>query len=298
MTKETNLRPMLLCRDNPDTSTLKYPLLAYPKLDGIRCLIVDGVPRSRTMKEIPNTHITLNLGLLGLGGYDGELIVGPPNSETVYRDTVSVVMSHDKISPFTYYVFDKWDEPGTFEERQAVLQKICQGINNVILLEGIQVDTESDLLAYEQECLSLGYEGVILRAPDGLYKQGRTTLKENNTYKLKRFVDGEAEIIGMIEEMENTNEKQLNELGGTKRSTEKAGLVGKGSMGSLVCRDVISGVDFNIGSGFTAEERSWFWNCRESTWPGTLVKYKSFPIGVKDKPRHPIYLGLRDKRDM
>jgi len=183
------IKPMLLCRDNPDTSTLKYPVWVFPKLDGIRCLIVDGVAKTRTMKDVPNKFISQVLNLLGVNGFDGELIVGPPNSETVYRDTVSIVMSHDKQSPFTYYVFDKWDEPGTFAERQAALQKVCSGITNVVLLEGIRVDTESDLLAYEQECLSLGYEGVILRALDAPYKQGRTTLKENNTYKLKRFVD-------------------------------------------------------------------------------------------------------------
>jgi DNA ligase-1 len=288
---------MLLCRDNPDTSTLKYPILAYPKLDGIRCVIVDGIPKTRTMKDVPNKFIREVMTLLGINGYDGELIVGPPNSETVYRDTVSVVMSHDKISPFTYYVFDIWNLDTPFYQRQKYLQTVLKGFTNVVLLEGIQVDTEEALLAYEEQCLSLGYEGVILRDPDALYKQGRTTMKEHNTYKLKRFVDGEAEIIGMIEEMENTNEKKLNELGRSQRSTVSAGLVGKGTMGSLVVRELATGVVFNIGSGFSAEERDWFWNtCPDSS--GLVVKYKSFPIGVKDKPRHPIYQGLRSKLDM
>lgn len=31
---------------------------------------------------------------------------------------------------------------------------------------------------------------------------------------------------------------------------------------------------------------------------GSTVKYKYFEIGVKDKPRFPIFCGFRDKRDM
>jgi DNA ligase-1 len=50
---------------------------------------------------------------------------------------------------------------------------------------------------------------------------------------------------------------------------------------------VNTGVEFNIGTGFTAEDRA------KKDWVGLIVKYKFFPIGVKDKPRHPVYLGLR-----
>jgi DNA ligase-1 len=30
---------------------------------------------------------------------------------------------------------------------------------------------------------------------------------------------------------------------------------------------------------------------------GKLVKYKYFAIGVKDAPRHPVFLGFRSKLD-
>jgi DNA ligase-1 len=294
------MHPMLLERKNPDTKTLQYPVMVFPKLDGIRCLVVDGVPKTRTLKDIPNKFIRSVLTSLSIDGFDGELIIGSPTSETVYRDTNSVVMAHDKISPFTYYAFDLWNSPGVFVERQVSLALKMTGLPAYIVwLKGYRVDNESQLLNTEQEFLEAGYEGLIIRAMTGKYKQGRTTLKENNTFKLKRFIDSEATIVGMVEEMENTNEKKTNELGRGQRSTEQAGMVGKSTMGALVVRDVNSGVEFQIGSGFTKEERQQFWD--EETHcvlSSVIVKYKSFAIGVKDKPRHPIYLGLRDASDM
>ena len=62
-------------------------------------------------------------------------------------------------------------------------------------------------------------------------------------------------------------------------------------------RDLESGVEFQVGSGFDAAQRKDFWSRRE-TLRGKIIKYKSFKIGVKDKPRHPIFLGFRDKADM
>jgi DNA ligase-1 len=52
-----------------------------------------------------------------------------------------------------------------------------------------------------------------------------------------------------------------------------------------------------MGTGFTAEERARIWSIRTSV-VGMLVKYKSFLVGVKDKPRHPVFLGFRDEEDV
>jgi DNA ligase-1 len=147
-----------------------------------------------------------------------------------------------------------------------------------------------DLDTYEAEQVALGHEGIMLADPNAPYKFGRATTKGGELLKVKRFEDSEAVVIGIQEEMFNGNEAQTNELGRTKRSTAKDGLVGKGTMGALIVRDVKTGVEFNIGTGFTAADRQRF---ALGGILGEVVKYKSFPIGVKDKPRHPVYLGLR-----
>jgi len=288
------MKPMLLERTNPDTATLPYPVYAFPKLDGIRCVIVEGMSKSRTLKDIPNKHIQSVLNKAHLSGLDGELIVGDPNSPTVYRDTNSFVMAYDKVGPFKYYVFDYWDSLQPYNRRYDILNliEILKEYPQIEILPCELVQDEKHLLEFEERCLENGYEGVIIRCLKGLYKSGRTTMKEQNTYKLKRFVDDEAIVIGFEEEMHNGNNKELNELGRTKRSTAKTGLTGKGTLGAIIARTP-EGIEFAIGSGFDAKDRKQLWDDRLSII-GTTIKYKSFPIGVKDKPRHPIFLGFRD----
>jgi DNA ligase-1 len=87
----------------------------------------------------------------------------------------------------------------------------------------------------------------------------------------------------------------LDALGHTERSSHKANLVGKGSMGALVCK-TDEGVEFRIGTGFTAKQRAEMW-ANQHKYMGKLAKFKHFPIGQKDAPRFPVFLGLRSEID-
>lgn len=291
-------RPMLA--SPADLDAVRFPIFASPKLDGIRASVVQGRLLSRTLKEIPSRFIFDFLSCSAYEGLDGELIVGDPTSPTCYRDTVSGVMAADKTPDYTYHVFDLWDRPHLpLKVRLTKLQELTYtlGLNvRISRVEHAVLNNREELDAYETSRVAAGYEGIMLADPNALYKFGRATTKGGELLKVKRFVDAEAVVIGIEEEMFNGNAAETNELGRTKRSTAQAGLVGKGSMGALVVRDVKTGVEFNIGTGFTAEDRKWFWARHEGgvASAGVLtVKYKSFPIGVKDKPRHPVYLGLR-----
>ena len=97
--------------------------------------------------------------------------------------------------------------------------------------------------------------------------------------------------------MSNQNEAGKDALGYTERSTHKAGMVPQNTLGALQVRDIVTGVEFNIGSGFTAADRADIWANRHQM-RGRLAKYKHFAIGVKEKPRFPVFLGFRDPGDM
>ena len=53
----------------------------------------------------------------------------------------------------------------------------------------------------------------MMRNPIAPYKQGRGTFREGIIYKLKRFEDSEAVIIGFVEQMTNQNVLEKDELG-------------------------------------------------------------------------------------
>lgn len=288
MTK--NFKPMLA--SPADLDNIKFPVFASPKLDGIRASVVGGRLLSRTLKEIPSRHVFNMLSKPEYEGLDGELIVGAPTHPDCYRNTVSMVMANNKVFAYTYYVFDKWNSPSPFASRRLDVIPVATH-DYMERVQHVQIENREQLDAYEAEQVGLGHEGVMLADPRAPYKFGRATTKGGELLKVKRFVDSEAVVIGVEEEMFNGNEAQTNELGRTKRSTAKDGLVGKGTMGALIVRDVKTGVEFKIGTGFTAEDRITFFDRDGDASFGLTVKYKSFPVGVKDKPRHPVYLGLR-----
>lgn len=288
------VKPMLATNAPADLQSLTYPLLASPKLDGIRAIVKDGVVFSRSGKPIPNEHVQYLFS--HLHGLDGELIVGHPTAEDVFRVSTSGVMSREGKPEVFFYVFDRWDVPNMpYGIRMGMLLGVSA--MNVIVVEQQLVTDAAAVESYEAFCLSSGFEGAMLRTPKAVYKHGRSTAREAALLKVKRFLDGEAEVIGFEERQHNDNEAKRNALGIIERSTRLDGMVGMDTLGALVVRDNSTGIEFNIGTGFTDAERAAIWTAREQ-WLGSLVKYKYFPTGSKDKPRFPVFDGQRSPLDL
>lgn len=299
------MRPML-AETLPDVNNAKVPLVASAKLDGIRCLNRLKTPLSRSLKVIPNRFIQACLGDQPLlEGLDGELTVGSPTAHDVYRVTNSAVMSHSGEPEFTWRIFDKFDAEAGFLSRLTEAKVAVDRWNDkfggrlhfsVEMHPHSVIKTVENLIEYEEACLSIGYEGLILRDINGPYKHGRSTLKEGWMLKLKRFVDSEANIIGFEELMHNDNAAFTNELGQTARSTLEQNLRESGMLGALIVESSEYPKSFKIGTGFDMGLRKLLWDNRHS-YLGKQVKYKHFPIGVKDVPRHPVFLGFRHEDD-
>jgi DNA ligase-1 len=276
-----------------DLDKINFPIYASPKLDGIRASVFKSKLLSRTLKEIPSRHIFNMFSKPEFEGLDGELIVGSPTSKTVYRDTVSGVMATDKTPAFKWFVFDFFlDQSCPFSARRHLVEAKLDSLKHAHIqrVQHVVLENRADLDAYELAQIELGYEGIMLNDMHAGYKFGRATTKGGELLKVKRFEDSEAVVLGIVEEQHNGNEAETNELGRTKRSSAKEGKTGKGSMGTLHVRDWKTGVEFHVGTGFTAADRALMW---AKPPIGETVKYKFFPVGVKDKPRHPVFLGFR-----
>lgn len=306
-------RPMLAAEHDPEKFPIRFPVLASPKIDGIRCVIRHGQPLTRSLKPIPNRHI--RAALAGLPDFDGELIVGDPLDPKAWNNTSSAVMSHDGEPNFTYYVFDgtslQTDMP--YENRLAFALRNAEMFGpRIVGLVHRWLYSIEDLIVLENEYVRDGYEGIMIRDPMGPYKWGRSTAKEGLLLKIKRFDDLEAVILYGEERQTHIGQAKTNALGLTERDHKKENFVGAGDLGGLVCTyhdstvplvnkicgtTYASDIEFTVGSGFTAEQRIALWADRNNL-PGKTIKVKHQGFTVEHKPRFPIFQGFRDERDM
>lgn len=315
-----NFKPMLASAFEGELSELHYPLLASPKLDGIRAVIVNGKALTRSLKPVPNRFVREYLEALPLDGLDGELMV-----EGNFQDVTSAIMRHEGEPAFTFNVFDYFSRTLGFKERLSYVRDVVREVGDprIALVQHVNIYKPRELEGFEEDCLATGFEGVMLRDPEGPYKHGRATAREGWLLKLKRFTDAEARVVGFEERMHNGNAAFTSELGRTKRSSAQAGKSGTDTLGAFVlqrpdekrvcancqgsgtthyteqCDECFGtgALTFRCGTGMSESQRLHFWNNR-SGFLGKLLKFKYQAHGTKDAPRCPVFLGFRDERDL
>lgn len=300
-----NFKPLL--GKDIDFQLARWPMFMSTKLDGIRCLIIDGVAMSRSLKPIPNAYVQKMLGHAALNGLDGELIVGAANDPNVYLNTYSGVMKGDGEPDFTFWVFDDFTNPrDEFEVRDVAaatrINDLIDDFPHLRMLQQYHMSHKGALDLYER-FLAEGYEGAMFRSPNGLYKFGRSTAKCNTLLKWKPLIEFDAIVTGYYEKMHNGNEAYIDELGHTARTSHKENKTGRGTLGGLNARAVNEagepvGPEFSVGifKGLKALDLWDLWAERE-TLPGRLFKCVKLGIGEKDRPRHPRWTGWRANID-
>lgn len=254
------------------------PYFVQPKLDGIRCIAKNLLDEPVTLLSSTGEQIVSVPHLLPeirqnlpFGIWDGELYVHGWKFEQI----VSVVNKRktldSKFEEVELHLFDQVD----FNEPQHkrllrlnILEKEIYSSKIKIVPTYTILDMEQ-LLCYAEKFLRENYEGLVVRNYEALYENKRST----GLMKLK-FGSSDAYLItGTVEEIDKFGN-------------------GKQSLGALVCYDGKN--YFNVGTGFSREDRVRLWEERESL-PGryALVKYQEL---TKDRqvPRFPVYVSIID----
>ena len=206
-------------------------------------------------------------------------------------------MSEQGEPDFVFYVFDDFTHPNLpYSERADKMRYKVDTVTDHIKFLGHKlihnIDDINSCLEKEQ---SKGGEGLILRSPNGVYKFGRSTAKEQLSMKLKFFCQDEFEVVGFNERMHNANEATTNELGYTERSSHKENMIPMNTLGSLVLK---YGDDtFNLGTGFDDALRKEIWDNKEK-YLGKLASVRYMSVGQKTLPRVPSFIGWRDSDDI
>lgn len=285
----------MLAVEAGDLKALQYPLFASTKLDGLRAVITPEGPKTRSLKPIPNKYVARMLATLP-AGLDGELAVLDAKGNVDFRATTSAIRKEDGEPNFVFFVFDNFLRQASFKERIKTfstqsLPYWCRVVTQW------RVDGPDDVEELFEFVLKKGYEGLILRDPDGAYKHGRSTLKEQGMLKVKPWADAEAIIIDILPEYENQNEAKTNELGRTHRSSAQAGKVQREALGVMVVQSDKWKDTFEIGTGFTRADKEDFWS-RRTDLIGETIRFSYVTVGGYDKPRHASFQGFRMKEDM
>jgi len=256
-------------------------MLSSPKLDGARCLVIGGVPHTRSLAPFPNRRLRELFDWRALDGLDGELIIGAPAAPEAFYITSGALMSHDApLDGLTFYVFDHFgtpSQPYAKRIKTASGQVAAARISSAVMIEQTPVASADEIARAEEAAIACGYEGLILRSAAGTYKHGRTAASGAEFLKLKRFADGEAEIVGTLPYKSSDGVQPL--------------------LGAIQARDTATGAMFDIGTGFTMRTRDELWAVRDAL-PGQLVRYRHQPAGAKSAPRFPVFAGLRSRIDL
>jgi DNA ligase-1 len=288
-------------------------MLASLKLDGRRCLVKKGQLFSRTMKPQPNRNLPAHLKELLKASVelnlaiDGELF----SPDLTFSELEGTFKREDgDIHPsIQLYAFDmmlasSWGQPhkaGGFLDRNNNLRAFIERVKpaNVTYLKQRMVSKASEVQALYEGALSSGYEGLILRDPNALYKHGRATVKEGIIFKMKPFDTLDAVVIGYEQQrqLKDGIERATNELGRTARTFKQEDYTVTDNLGALQVRDE-KGREFSIGwgRGWTMAKRKELWD-RRTTLVGQWVEVRFMVVGEKDLPRMPQLIRFREAKE-
>lgn len=298
-------KPHLAC--DAVWSKIVFPCIYMPKIDGVRAVHFTGRFTTRTLKPFANVNL-MYFDSSFFAGLDGELAISSETSSSLCRDTTSAVttINGPSAQQFTWHLFD-YITPLTasksYRHRHDDLRARVMNINNHTSLGLVVIDYK---IAYNREQLeeahaehiAKGYEGTIVRALNGAHKNGRCTPSEGAYLRIKDFVEEEAIVLALNEGFENNNTPNTNFLGYTVRSAHKENKVPNGMVGSLLCKDIKTGIEITVSAGaMTHSERQFFLQNPKSI-VGKAIKYKCMPFGKKDLPRFPTFVCIRPAVDI
>lgn len=311
-------KPLLASNENVDEERfgdLVFPYYASPKLDGIR-MLCDPVrgPVTRALKPVPNNAIRKFYDNRIFSHLDGEIVASydgtQVNDENIFNKTQSAVMSQEGAPDFCFYVFDMFHNGDkipfklrkeAMEQRVAHIKEYSEGLGQrIVLVEQKLITCIEELIEYEQEQVALGYEGIMLKDPEGIYKHGRSTFKQNILLKVKRFETDEAVITGWKPMMVNMNDPELDEMGYQIRSSHKDGKVADdsriGVFEATCLTGKFTGAEFECNIPKDSDRREFRKRIDDMIANKEVFRYKHQSHGAKDAPRIPIFLSLCPER--
>ncbi len=272
-----------------------------PKLDGARCVAILPANKGRVqlfsrtgkewmnfepvrekLQEINNTRNPTQSLVL-----DGEVVV-IVNDHIDFQALQHVLFKKGgDTQHLKYLVWDattqkEWEKPTRpYRERYEVAREFVQHalmevpgsvarLGIVEMFETVDPDYKR-MVKHSTEFVYKGFEGAMYRRSTEPVLLKRT----KSLIKVKSWIDDEAEVVGAV-------------VGNGKYA---------GMLGALECKSK-DGKLFEVGSGFSDEQRRQYWKEHNSKKLPKQLTYKYFELTEDGKPRFPIFKGFRHSDDI
>jgi DNA ligase-1 len=301
-------------------SKVTFPKLVQPKIDGVRALNMTGKLTGRSLKPFKNKYLTSFFSHSALVGLDGEMAAEHQTHPDLCRITTSATGTIIG-EPYTLWWLFDIVTPETrnlpYRTRLSLLSGRVSEIQRnfpqlgerLRIMPSFEVSSLEMLNDFDEKWLAEGYEGTILRDPEGVHKSGRSTVREGGLLRIKRFVDFEFVVNEIIEGEENQNLAQINELGHTFRSSHQENKVANSMIGAMVGRTLAvvkdgdkvlfeANQEVRVGAGCLTHDQRRYYFEHQDEFKAKVHKAKFFPKGIKDKPRFPTWQTFRDSVDI
>jgi len=301
------MNPMLAT--NAEISKLKLPLILQPKIDGVRGWNPKGELLGRSMEPHANLFTTAKFSGAPFLGLDGELTVGDVTDDSVCRATTSKLSRIAGTPEVHWNLFDMVTRETFFLPYIERLKQLQYHINELkhrgtsaadklSIVPWALVYNLTQLYNLETYYTNMGYEGVILRNPLGVWRSGKCTPASNALLRIKRFEDREGKIFAVYEGQINNNPPTWGANGKTKRSTHAENMEASGIIGSLGVVDLETGKAVTVSKGkMTAAECLRYFR-QQKLIIDRICTYRIYPKGGVSKPRFPTFRNFRAESDM
>jgi DNA ligase-1 len=187
--------------------------------------------------------------------------------EEILSITKRTVNLHPNYKAIQFHIFDIVNRLNQMQ--RTILIESLRGLSPYIKVSPFWIceDLDEVTRAYDS-VIKLGYEGIIVRACDAPYEVKRSTW----VMKFKAKKQDDYKIVSFTEQIS---------INGVPNNT----------LGALICNSG-DGSTFNVGTGFTDEQRYNLWKIKESL-PGMTVKVKYQHITSGNKvPRFPVFMEV------
>lgn len=193
--------PMLAEKFKDVAKKLVFPMFVQPKLNGVRCISLWSITHNKVLLcsrggqyyDIP--HISNALGELCRNGwvFDGEIYSHGVPLQKISGDARRGSFI-EKQSYLEYHVYDLAMPKMTQAARLETLHNLDDRfVFPVKSVKTLRVASKEEAKKAHDTFVVEGYEGAILRNPEGEYQFG---FRDAVLVKMKEFIDEEFEIIG------------------------------------------------------------------------------------------------------